>query len=60
MLTAAPYGDPMQPDTEAWDPWHPRDFAARMPGADFPWYVAGGWAIDLSWVRAPATTMTWR
>ena len=37
----------MQPDVEAWDPWHPRDFAARMGGADFPWYVAAGWAIDL-------------
>jgi hypothetical protein len=37
----------MQPDIDAWDPWHPRDFAARMVGADLPWYVAGGWAIDL-------------
>ena len=41
------YGDRMQPDIEAWDLWHPRDFAARMEGADFPWFVAGGWAIDL-------------
>jgi hypothetical protein len=37
----------MQPDIEAWDPWHPGDFAARMEGADFPWFVAGGWAIDI-------------
>jgi hypothetical protein len=37
----------MQPDIEAWDPWHPRDIAARMQCADFPWFVAGGWAIDL-------------
>src|SRR3954471_10112919 len=24
------YGDRMQPDIEAWGPWHPPDFAARM------------------------------
>ena len=41
------YGNRMQPDIEAWDPWHPHDFATRMEGADFPWFVAGGWAIDL-------------
>jgi hypothetical protein len=40
-------GDRMQPDIEAWESWHPRDFAARMEGADLPWFVAGGWAIDL-------------
>jgi len=37
----------MQPDIAAWDPWHPRDFTARMENADFPWFVVGGWAIDL-------------
>lgn len=37
----------MHPDIDAWQPWHPATFTARMPGADFPWYVAGGWAIDL-------------
>ena len=37
----------MQPDIEAWDPWHPGDFAARMEKAKFPWFVVGGWAIDL-------------
>jgi hypothetical protein len=37
----------MQPDIDAWDAWHPRDIAARMEGVDFPWCVAGGWAIDL-------------
>jgi hypothetical protein len=42
----------MQPDIDAWQPWEPATFMARMPGADFPWYVAGGWAIDL-FVGAP-------
>jgi hypothetical protein len=37
----------MQPDIEAWESWHPRDFAARIEGVEFPWFVAGGWAIDL-------------
>ena len=37
----------MQPDIEAWESWHPRDFAPRMEDANFPWFMAGGWAIDL-------------
>jgi aminoglycoside-2''-adenylyltransferase len=37
----------MQPDIEAWDSWQPCDIAARMDDVDFPWFVAGGWAIDL-------------
>lgn len=37
----------MHPDIEAWAPWEPVAFAARMTGPGFPWYVAGGWAIDL-------------
>ncbi|MFG1609129.1 nucleotidyltransferase domain-containing protein [Actinoplanes sp. NPDC049265] len=37
----------MHPDIDAWLPWDPPTFTARMPGADFPWMVAGGWAIDL-------------
>ena len=30
-----------------WDPWHPREVAARLRGVDFPWCVVAGWAIDL-------------
>ena len=37
----------MTPDIEAWDGWHPRALAQRLAGVTFPWYVAGGWAIDL-------------
>ncbi len=37
----------MDPDLEAWEPWVPEAFGERMVGASVPWYVAGGWAIDL-------------
>jgi hypothetical protein len=31
----------------AWEPWHPADIARLLAGVGVPWYVAGGWAIDL-------------
>jgi hypothetical protein len=37
----------MFPDVDAWDAWHPTVPAERLAGFDAPWYVAGGWAIDL-------------
>ncbi|MGN9909775.1 nucleotidyltransferase domain-containing protein [Phytohabitans sp. LJ34] len=37
----------MTPDIDAWAGWHPRVLAARMDGFAAPWYVAGGWAVDL-------------
>ncbi|GAB2622575.1 hypothetical protein Aab01nite_26530 [Paractinoplanes abujensis] len=37
----------MTPDIEAWQPWHPEQVAERLEGVGVPWYVAGGWAIDL-------------
>ncbi|MCW2960396.1 MAG: hypothetical protein JWM90_783, partial [Thermoleophilia bacterium] len=30
-----------------WQPWTPAEVAERLDGVDVPWYVAGGWAIDL-------------
>jgi len=30
-----------------WDPWRPEDVARRLSGVTVPWYVAGGWALDL-------------
>ena len=30
-----------------WDPWRPEDIARRLSGVTVPWYVAGGWALDL-------------
>jgi aminoglycoside-2''-adenylyltransferase len=35
------------PDIEAWQAWHPRVLADRLAGVGVPWYVAGGWAVDL-------------
>ena len=37
----------MTPDIDAWAAWHPRAVADRLAVLDVPWYVAGGWAIDL-------------
>ena len=37
----------MVPDLDAWDPWPPRVLADRLAGVEVPWYVAGGWALDL-------------
>jgi aminoglycoside-2''-adenylyltransferase len=30
-----------------WNPWRPRELADRLRGVAVPWYVAGGWALDL-------------
>lgn len=30
-----------------WKPWLPTEVAGRLAGAEAPWYVAAGWAIDL-------------
>lgn len=30
-----------------WDAWHPEEVARRLAGVSAPWYVAGGWAVDL-------------
>jgi hypothetical protein len=34
-------GDPI------WDAWRPEEIARRLAGLAIPWYVAGGWAMDL-------------
>ena len=38
--------DDMQPYGR-WQPWHPREVAAFFAELDAPWWIAGGWAIDL-------------
>jgi hypothetical protein len=35
------------PDVADWEPWSPHEVARRLAGVSAPWYVAGGWAIDL-------------
>ncbi len=35
------------PDLDVWDAWRPEELAARLGRIAVPWYVAGGWAIDL-------------
>jgi hypothetical protein len=35
------------PDLDAWAAWEPPVVAERLAGLGVPWYVAGGWAIDL-------------
>jgi hypothetical protein len=32
---------------EAWDAWSPNELALRLREATLPWYVAGGWALDV-------------
>jgi hypothetical protein len=36
-----PTGDPV------WDSWHPAQLATLLREVTAPWYVAGGWALDL-------------
>ncbi|MGA8113308.1 MAG: hypothetical protein WCA46_06575 [Actinocatenispora sp.] len=34
-------------DIDAWDAWAPDELAARLADVGVPWWVCGGWAIDL-------------
>ncbi|MFC6775704.1 nucleotidyltransferase domain-containing protein [Methylobacterium gregans] len=34
-------------DDEAWDAWSPHELGQRLREATLPWYVAGGWALDV-------------
>jgi Aminoglycoside-2''-adenylyltransferase len=35
------------PPLDAWQPWRPEQAAEQLAGVSVPWYVVGGWAIDL-------------
>ncbi len=37
----------IQPDVSKWDAWRPDQVARLFSGVSAPWYIAGGWAIDL-------------
>jgi hypothetical protein len=39
--------DAVEPDLSKWDAWEPAEVARRLARVAAPWYVAGGWAIDL-------------
>jgi hypothetical protein len=41
-----PPGGTELPDP-TWDPWRPEDAARLLARMSTPWYVAGGWALDL-------------
>ena len=32
---------------DAWNSWRPEELAQRLHGSRIPWYVTGGWALDL-------------
>jgi len=35
------------PGIEDWAAWHPRELADRLAAVEHPWWIAGGWAVDL-------------
>lgn len=37
----------MMPALDRWDAWTPAEITRRLAGVTAPWYVAGGWALDL-------------
>jgi hypothetical protein len=37
----------IESDVSKWDAWRPERVASLLAGVEAPWYVAGGWAIDL-------------
>ena len=40
-------GEVVDLDAVAWEAWDPEHVAERLAALRCPWYVAGGWAIDL-------------
>jgi Aminoglycoside-2''-adenylyltransferase len=39
--------DASELDPSKWDAWSPKEVATLLAPVEAPWYVAGGWAIDL-------------
>jgi Aminoglycoside-2''-adenylyltransferase len=37
----------IEPDVSKWDAWRPEKVATMLASVEAPWYVAGGWAIEL-------------
>ena len=40
-------GVAFEPDLSRWRAWSPHEAVEILAGVEAPWYVAGGWAIDL-------------
>jgi hypothetical protein len=36
-----------EPSLDRWDAWRPSEVALLLAGVETPWWVAGGWALDL-------------
>jgi hypothetical protein len=46
-VTADPRAVPATPENSRWEPLTPQEVAERLRGSGFPWWIAGGWALDL-------------
>lgn len=47
MPGAVPAAGPFDPWLAEWSAWRPEEVQRLLAGVEAPWYVAGGWAIDL-------------
>ena len=46
-LEAARAAGAFEPDLTLWDAWRPEHVSVLLADVQAPWYVAGGWAIEL-------------
>jgi hypothetical protein len=46
-VTADPRAVPATPENSRWEPLTPQQVAEALRGSGFPWWIAGGWALDL-------------
>lgn len=46
-MTGDPQAVPATPDLPKWEPLTTQQVAELLRGVDFPWWIAGGWALDL-------------
>jgi len=46
-MSIDPRAIPATPENSRWEPLTPQQVAERLRGVDFPWWIAGGWALDL-------------
>jgi hypothetical protein len=46
-VTADPRAVPATPENSRWEPLMPQEVAERLRGIAIPWWIAGGWALDL-------------